>query len=167
MEEKLTHLNERGEMNMVDTSKKQPSERTAVARGKIRMNERAYQAIKNNTLEKGEALSAARLAGIMAAKKTADLIPLCHPLRIGRVSVRFSFSDAERSIEAEAAVRGFETTGFEMEAMTAVAVSLLTIYDMAKALDREMTISDIRLVYKEGGKSGTFKREGEEFEEDR
>lgn len=167
MEEGLTHLNERGEMRMVDTTKKQPSERVAVARGKIHLNEKAYAAVKNNALEKGEALSAARLAGIMAAKNTAGLIPLCHPLRTGMVSVSFSFSDEERSIEAQATVRGYDVTGFEMEAMTAVAVSLLTIYDMAKALDKEMKITDIRLVYKSGGKSGTFKREGEKVEEDR
>lgn len=166
MEEKkqLTHLDRKGQMKMVDVSQKEPGLRVAVARGKITMNEDAYTAIKENRLEKGEAVAAARLAGIMAAKKTAELIPLCHPLKISRVSVEFSFYDEARTIEAEAVVKGVDVTGMEMEALTAVSVSLLTIYDMAKALDKSMLIHDIRLVYKSGGKSGTYKREGERLE---
>jgi cyclic pyranopterin phosphate synthase len=161
---KLTHLDASGKMKMVDVSEKQPTLRVAVARGKITMNDEAYQAIKENRLEKGEALAAARLAGIMAAKKTAELIPLCHPLKLSSVSVEFSFYDENRTIEAEAIVRGVDVTGMEMEALTAVSISLLTLYDMAKALDKSMLIHDIKLVYKSGGKSGTYLREGERFE---
>jgi len=166
MEEKkqLTHLDREGQMEMVDVSQKNPNLRVAVARGKITMNRDAYTAIKENRLEKGEAVAAARLAGIMAAKKTAELIPLCHPLKISRVSVEFSFYDEACTIEAEAVVKGVDVTGMEMEALTAVSVSLLTLYDMAKALDKSMLIHDIRLIYKSGGKSGVYKREEERLE---
>jgi cyclic pyranopterin phosphate synthase len=162
----LSHLDREGKVNMVDVSSKEPTKRVAVARGKILMNEEAYTAIKENKLEKGEALTAARIAGIMAGKKTAELIPLCHPLKISKISVDFSFDDANCSIQAEARVVGVDVTGMEMEAMTAVTVALLTIYDMAKALDKGMIIEDVRLVYKSGGKSGTYMREGEDVETD-
>ncbi|MCX7832452.1 MAG: cyclic pyranopterin monophosphate synthase MoaC [Actinobacteria bacterium] len=161
----LTHIDEKGKMKMVDITSKQPTVRRAVARGKIWMSEKAYLAVKNNTLEKGEALSTARLAGIMAAKKTSELIPLCHPLKITKVTVDFHLNDNEKSIEVESRVKGFDATGMEMEALTSASVALLTIYDMAKAIDKSMLIGDVRLVYKSGGKSGSFIREGEEVEE--
>lgn len=154
----LTHVDSRGKVKMVDVTQKAPTKRRAVAKGRIYLNEEAYKAVKENTLEKGEAISTARIAGILAAKKTSELIPLCHPLRIGKVSVEFAFIDEERAIEVESEVKGNEVTGFEMEALTAVSLALLTIYDMAKAIDKEMKITDIRLVYKSGGKSGEFVR---------
>lgn len=165
-EKKLTHLDSEGKMKMVDVGDKQPTKRVAVARGRIYLNEEAYRAIKENRLEKGEALAASRLAGIMGAKKTSELIPLCHPLKISQISVDFRFDDENHFIEAEALVKGYDVTGMEMEALTAVSIALLTIYDMAKAVDKKMVIGDIRLVYKSGGKSGTFRREGEEIEKD-
>lgn len=160
----LTHIDEKGKMKMVDVTTKQPTVRKAVARGKIYMSEKAYFATKNNTLEKGEALSTARLAGIMAAKKTSELIPLCHPLKITQATVDFRFNDNEKSIEVESRIKGFDVTGVEMEALASATVALLTIYDMAKAIDKSMLISDVRLVYKSGGKSGEYTREGEDFE---
>ncbi len=160
----LTHIDEFGKATMVDVSSKSETLRIAVVKGKISMNKEAYRAVKEGTLKKGEALSVARVSGIMAAKKTSDLIPLTHPLRITRIDVDFSFEDKDCVIEVEAAVKAREATGVEMEAMTAASVALLTIYDMAKALDRSMKISDIRLVYKTGGKSGEFLRKGEEID---
>lgn len=163
-EKRLTHIDETGKAKMVDVSEKPETLRIAVVRGKISMNEAAYKAIKEGTLKKGEALAVARLSGIMAAKKTSDLIPLTHPLRITKVDVNFSFEDKENTIEVEAAVKARETTGVEMEAMVAASVALLTLYDMAKALDKSMKIFDLRLVYKTGGKSGEFVRDGEEID---
>lgn len=163
----LSHVDKDGKVNMVDVSGKEATKRVAIARGKIVMNKEAYAAIKENKLEKGEALSAARIAGIMAGKKTAELIPLCHPLKISKISIDFSFDDETNSIQAEAKVVGVDVTGMEMEAMTAVTVSLLTIYDMAKVLDKGMIIENVRLVYKSGGKSGTYIREGEKIEANR
>lgn len=162
----LTHIDKRGKMKMVDVSEKNPTRRVAVARGSISMNQAAYDAIRNNTLSKGEALSTARLAGIMAAKKTAELIPLCHPLKISSVSIEFNFDDENKTVIAESRVTGVDVTGMEMEALVAVSTALLTIYDMAKALDKSMVISNVRLVYKEGGKSGVYVREGETVDKD-
>lgn len=160
----LTHIDESGKATMVDVSTKGETLRIAVVRGKIGMNKEAYRAVKEGTLKKGEALTVARVAGIMAAKKTSDLIPLTHPLRITKIFVNFVFKDKDCVIEVESAVKAKEATGVEMEAMTAASVALLTIYDMAKAIDRSMRISDIRLVYKAGGKSGEFVREGEKID---
>lgn len=157
----LTHLDEAGQARMVDVSGKAETIREAVARGRISMNEAAYRAVKEGSLEKGEALAVARVAGIAAAKRTSELVPLCHPIRLTRVAIEFSFDDASRSIAVEARAKARDATGVEMEAMTAASVALLTLYDMAKALDRAMVISDVRLVYKSGGKSGTFVREEE------
>ncbi len=162
----LTHIDKRGKMKMVDVSEKKPTRRVAVARGSISMNQAAYDAIKNNTLSKGEALSTARLAGIMAAKKTAELIPLCHPLKISSVSIEFKFDDENKTVIAESRVTGVDVTGMEMEALVAVSIALLTIYDMAKAIDKSMVMSNVRLVYKEGGKSGVYVREGETVDKD-
>lgn len=159
----LSHLDKEGKAKMVDVSQKNATVRVAVARGEISLNEEAYSAVKNKTLEKGEALSTARIAGILAGKKTSELIPLCHPLKISSIDLSFDFDDNAREIKAEAVVKAVDVTGVEMEALTAVSVALLTIYDMAKALDKSMVIKNIRLVYKEGGKSGIYRRKGEEL----
>ncbi len=151
---KLTHLDESGAAHMVDVSAKANTVREAVAEGCITMSRGALTAIHEGTAKKGDVLATARIAGIMAAKKTAELIPLCHPLMLSKVSVDFAFEDT--GIRVTALVRLTGQTGVEMEAMTAVSVALLTIYDMAKALDKGMTISGIRLLSKSGGKSGDW-----------
>jgi cyclic pyranopterin monophosphate synthase len=152
---KLTHLDDAGNAAMVDVSAKADTVREAVAEGRIAMSADALAAIKSGSLDKGDALSTARIAGIMAAKRTSDLIPLCHPLMLSKVAVDFSFeADA---IRATATVRLTGKTGVEMEALTAVSVALLTLYDMAKALDKAMVISGIRLLSKTGGKSGDWR----------
>lgn len=154
---KLTHLDDHGAAHMVDVSAKAVTHREAVACGVIRMNDAALDAIRSSTLSKGDALAVARVAGIMAAKRTSDLIPLCHPLPITRVTVDFAFVDG--GIEATATVRVSGQTGVEMEAMTTTSVALLTIYDMGKALDKGMEIGAIRLLTKTGGKSGDWARQ--------
>lgn len=153
---KLTHLDESGAAHMVDVSAKTDTVREAVAEGRIEMSAKALQAIVDGSAKKGDVLATARIAGIMAAKKTSELIPLCHPLLLSKIAVDFSFEPD--AIRATARVRLTGQTGVEMEAMTAVSVALLTIYDMAKALDKAMTISDIRLLTKSGGKSGDWVR---------
>ena len=153
---KLTHLDESGAAHMVDVSAKTDTVREALAEGRIEMSAEALQAIVDGSAKKGDVLATARIAGIMAAKKTSELIPLCHPLLLSKIAVDFSFEPD--AIRATARVRLTGQTGVEMEAMTAVSVALLTIYDMAKALDKAMTISDIRLLTKSGGKSGDWVR---------
>ena len=156
----LTHFDEQGRSRMVDVSGKEETKRIAVARGAVIMAPETFRLIMDRKLAKGDVLEVARLAGIMAAKKTPDIIPLCHPLNITSVSVDF-FPDAGGSridVEARAEVTG--RTGVEMEALTAVSASCLTIYDMCKAVDRGMVITDIRLMEKSGGRSGHFVREG-------
>lgn len=153
---KLTHLDESGAAHMVDVSAKTDTVREAVAEGRIDMSAEALQAIVDGSAKKGDVLATARIAGIMAAKKTSELIPLCHPLLLSKIAVDFSFEPD--AIRATARVRLTGQTGVEMEAMTAVSVALLTIYDMAKALDKAMTISNIRLLTKSGGKSGDWVR---------
>lgn len=154
---KLTHLDASGRASMVDVSAKKVTERTATAKGRIVMEPETLKLITGGGLAKGNALEVARLAGIMAAKKTSDLIPLCHPLMIAKVSVDFTPDPKTSSIEVEATVKLSGQTGVEMEALTAVSVACLTLYDMAKAVDRSMRIADIRLTHKAGGKSGTYK----------
>jgi cyclic pyranopterin phosphate synthase len=154
---KLTHLDDKGAAQMVDVSAKAVTARSATAKGVIKMEAATLKLITGGKLAKGNALEVARLAGIMAAKKTADLIPLCHPLMISKVSVDFKPNAKTRSIEVEATVKLSGQTGVEMEALTAVSVACLTLYDMAKAVDRGMVISDIRLTHKDGGKSGEYK----------
>jgi cyclic pyranopterin monophosphate synthase len=154
---KLSHLNERGEAHMVDVSGKDVTTRSATARGRVTVQAATIAIITSGTAKKGDVFATARLAGIMAAKKTSDLIPLCHPLMISKVSVDFTLSDAHIDVEATVKVEG--KTGVEMEALTACSVACLTIYDMLKAVDRGMTITDIRLVEKTGGKSGTYRSE--------
>lgn len=156
MDQKLSHLDAKGDAHMVDVSEKSVTSRQAVAGGVVRMQPTTLALILNGEIAKGEVFQVARIAGIMAAKRTSDLIPLCHPLAISKVSVEF-MPDIDRSlIEVSATVKVTGQTGVEMEALTAVSIACLTIYDMAKAVDRAMQISDVRLIQKTGGKSGTY-----------
>ncbi len=152
----LTHLDAAGAAHMVDVGGKDPTRREAVARGRIDMVPEAVRAIRDGSAIKGDVLAVARVAGIMGAKKTSDLIPLCHPLPLTRVAIDLAVDDAGIVATATAATEG--KTGVEMEALTAVSVALLTIYDMAKAIDKGMTIRDIQLLTKFGGKSGDWVR---------
>jgi cyclic pyranopterin phosphate synthase len=156
---KLTHLNDKGQAHMVDVSSKAPTERTAMAEAIVRMNPETLEAVLEGAVPKGDVLAVARVAGIMAAKKTSDLIPLCHPLPISAVTVLCEPDEAECIIRILATVRVTGTTGVEMEALTAASVAALTIYDMLKAVERGITIEAIRLISKEGGKSGSFRAE--------
>ena len=156
--DKLSHLDEQGRAKMVDVSDKDITSRIAVARGTIHMRAETLALILANKVEKGDVFSVARVAGIMAAKKTSELIPMCHPLNITSVEIDLTPAENPARVEIEASVRVSGKTGVEMEAMAAVAVAGLTIYDMCKAVDREMSIGEIRLVKKSGGKSGTFLR---------
>ncbi|NIJ32049.1 cyclic pyranopterin monophosphate synthase MoaC [Sphingomonas oligoaromativorans] len=153
----LTHLDADGAARMVDVSAKPVTLREATATGHIAMSEGAAQAIREGAVKKGDVLAVARIAGITAAKRTADLIPLCHPLPISGVTLDLTVGEAQAT--ATATVRTTHGTGVEMEAMTAVSVALLTIYDMAKALDRGMTIGGVRLLAKSGGRSGDWRAE--------
>ena len=152
----LSHLDEKGKARMVDVGDKPVTTREALARGAITMSVKALRLIRQGALAKGDPLQVARLAGIMAAKKTAELIPLCHPLPLTHVSVELT--DIRRGFRIEARVRTTSQTGVEMEALTAVAIAALTIYDMAKAVDKEMVIGDICLIEKKGGRSGHYRR---------
>ncbi len=152
----LTHVGANGEARMVDVSAKAETARLATARGSIRMSPATLQAIRRNQIRKGDVLGVARIAGIMAAKRTADLIPLCHPLPIHDVQIRIDADDDLPGLRAEATVATTAKTGVEMEAITAVAIALVTVYDMAKAIDRGMVVGDIVLVAKSGGQSGDF-----------
>jgi cyclic pyranopterin monophosphate synthase len=153
---KLTHLDEKGQARMVDVSAKDVTTRQATARGKITMTAETLAMIGEGRAKKGDVLAAARIAGIMAAKKTHELIPLCHPLLISGVTVDFTPDAKAHVIEVEATVKVEGKTGVEMEALTAVSVACLTIYDMCKSADRAMRIGDIRLIEKSGGKSGHY-----------
>jgi cyclic pyranopterin monophosphate synthase len=151
---KLTHLDESGAARMVDVSAKADTVRVAVSEGRISMSAEALAAIRDGTSKKGDVLAVARVAGIMAAKKTAELIPLCHPLMLSSVTIDFAFE--ESAILATATARIAGPTGVEMEALSAVSIALLTLYDMGKAIDKGMILSDIRLISKSGGKSGDW-----------
>jgi len=153
----FTHIDKEGRVRMVDVSAKPPTPRIALARGKISMNPETFEKIQSQAVKKGNVLETARIAGIMAAKKTWELIPMCHPLNITHVQVDFFPDDVSCSIEIQASARIIGQTGVEMEALTAVSVAALTIYDMCKSYDREMIISDICLLEKSGGKSGVFR----------
>jgi cyclic pyranopterin phosphate synthase len=157
--EKLTHLDDAGRPRMVAVTKKSDTVREAVAKGTVRMQAATFQLIKQGGTTKGDVLSVAQLAGIMAAKRTPDLIPLCHPILIGDIKIEFSLDEAHSTIEITATVESTGKTGVEMEALTATAVAALTIYDMCKAVDRGIKIQDIRLIRKSGGKSGTIELE--------
>ncbi len=154
---KPTHLDETGAAHMVDVGAKPATPRRAVAGGRITMSASALEAIRSGNAPKGDVLSTARIAGIMAAKRTSDLIPLCHPLALTKVGVDFAWEADGISVRASAATTG--PTGVEMEALTAASVALLTLYDMAKALDRAMIVGDIRLLEKSGGRSGDWRAE--------
>jgi cyclic pyranopterin phosphate synthase len=154
----LTHIDSRGNAVMVDVSEKAPSQREAIAKGRIRMSDDCFAAIRDRSAEKGDVLSVARVAGIMAAKKTPELIPLCHPLQITRASVDFELLPRTYEVEAVCAVKTLGQTGVEMEALTGVSVALLTVYDMCKAIDKNMELHSICLHEKTGGKSGHFQR---------
>jgi cyclic pyranopterin phosphate synthase len=153
----LTHLDADGAARMVDVSAKAETAREATAAGRITMSAEAAAAIRGGAVKKGDVIAVARVAGIMAAKKTSDLIPLCHPLPISGVTLDLAVGDD--GVTATATVRTTHTTGVEMEALTAVTVALLTVYDMAKALDRTMTIGEVRLIAKSGGRSGDYRAE--------
>jgi cyclic pyranopterin phosphate synthase len=152
----LTHFDAAGQAHMVDVGSKNDTHRIAVATGTIRMKPETLTLIQSGTAKKGDVLGIARIAAIMAAKKTSDLIPLCHPLALTRVAVEFDIDAASPAVTCRAQVETFGKTGVEMEALTAVQVGLLTIYDMCKAVDRGMTMTDIRLMEKHGGKSGDW-----------
>jgi len=152
----LTHLDARGAARMVDISRKPATLREAVAEGTIRMNAQAYAAVRGGALAKGDVVSLARVAAIGAAKRTADLIPLCHTVPLDHVEVDIRFIDRERALRVRASARTRWSTGVEMEAMVAVSAALLTVYDMAKALDRAMQLGPLRLLRKSGGRSGAY-----------
>jgi len=155
----LTHLDDTGAARMVDIGGKMPTKRTAIACGRIVMNAAAHEALRGGETPKGDALAAARIAGIMAAKRTGELIPLCHPLALDAVTMDFVFEDdgTAKAVRVEASASITARTGVEMEAMVAVTTALLTIYDMAKAIDKAMVIGEVRLIEKRGGKSGDWK----------
>lgn len=155
----LTHFDDKGSARMVDVSGKEETRREAVARGRVTMNPETFQRIRDGKVAKGDVLGVARVAGIMAVKRTGDLIPMCHPLLITGVNVDFHLDEANSAVDIEARVKTTGKTGVEMEALTAVSVTALTVYDMCKAMDKGMAIGQIRLMEKQGGKSGHFKRE--------
>ena len=158
MDNKLSHFDNNGNAIMVDVSEKAETARTATATGTIKVNDAVMDAVVNKTVQKGDVLGVARVAGIMAAKQTPHLIPMCHPLLISKCSIDFEVNEAENTIKASCTVKIKGQTGVEMEALTGVSVALLTVYDMCKAIDKRMEISDIHLDYKSGGKSGEFIR---------
>lgn len=154
--EELTHIDEAGKPHMVDISKKPDTVREAVAKGTVKMNASTLAKLRQKALPKGDVLTVAQLAGIMAAKQTPSLIPLCHPLLISDIQVELNIDEKNNAIDIISTVRSVGKTGMEMEALTAVAVAALTVYDMCKAIDRGMRIENIRLIRKSGGKSGTI-----------
>lgn len=153
---RLTHVDATGEARMVDVASKPDTRREATAAGTIRMTHAAFAAIRDNAIAKGDVIGVARVAGIMAAKRTADLVPLCHPIALARVDVQLVLDESLPGVRAEATAVATGKTGVEMEAIVAVTVALTTIYDMAKSVDRAMVIGDIRLLRKSGGKSGDY-----------
>ena len=156
MTDKLNHFDSKGNAIMVDVTEKNVTERKAIAKGKIFVNDETYKRILDGNMTKGDVLGVARIAGIMATKKTSDLIPMCHPLMLTKSQIDFEFNEKEKSITAISTVKLSGKTGVEMEALTGVNVALLTIYDMCKAIDKNMVISDIKKKKKTGGKSGNF-----------
>lgn len=160
-EKSFTHLDAAGRARMVDVTEKAETERQAVARGRVRMERETVQRIQEGGLAKGNVLAIAQVAGIMAAKKTGEIIPLCHPLGLTGVAMEFALDAAAGVVEIQASVRTTARTGVEMEALTAVAAAALTLYDMCKAIDKSMVIDAIRLVEKTGGRSGVYRRTGD------
>ena len=161
-ESQLTHLDAKGRARMVDISAKQPTMRLAVARGWVQMSEATLRLIENKEIKKGDVLAVAQVAAIMAAKRTPDIIPMCHQLLLTGVELDFRLNFAQSRVEIEASARTTGQTGVEIEALTAVAVAGLTVYDMCKSVERGMVVGDVRLIMKSGGKSGMFARDGEE-----
>ena len=157
----LSHVDTHGKAHMVDVGDKPETVREAWARGAVVMQSSTLELIQRNAVQKGDVLAVAKIAGIMAAKRTSELIPLCHPLPLASIDLTFQFKAKEARIDIESMARVTGKTGVEMEALTAVAVEALTVYDMCKAVDREMRITDIRLIEKRGGRSGIFRRSGE------
>ncbi len=157
----FTHFNEAGRARMVDVSEKGETLRTAVAAGRVLVSRETFELIRSGGLAKGDVLGTAQIGGIMGAKRTSEIIPMCHPVFISGVDVEFTLDEETPAVEIRAVTKCTGVTGVEMEALTAVSVAALTIYDMCKAVQRDIVISDIRLLRKSGGKSGTFIREGE------
>lgn len=152
----LSHINDEGRARMVDVTEKAETHRTATAAATVNVAPETMQIIRTGGIEKGDVLAVAQVAGIMAAKKTSDIIPMCHPLMLSSVDIHFDLTDTEIHIEATVKCKG--STGVEMEALTAASTAALTVYDMCKAVQRDITITDVMLLYKDGGKSGEFKR---------
>ena len=156
--EDFTHFNEQGRAKMVDVGEKPVSDRTAVAAARVLVNEHTFELIKSGGMKKGDVLTVAQIAGIMGAKRTPDLIPMCHPILIDGINLRLTLDDERKSVEIEASVSCGGKTGVEMEALTAVSTAALTVYDMCKAVQKDMVITDIRLLKKAGGVHGDFER---------
>ena len=154
----FTHFNETGHARMVDVSEKAATVRTAVAAGRVKMNRETFELVKSGGMKKGDVLGTAQIAGVMAAKKTSELIPMCHTLLLTGVDLTFDLNEADCAVDITAAVKCTGVTGVEMEALTAASVAALTVYDMCKAVQKDMTITDVRLLKKTGGKSGVFER---------
>ena len=157
----FTHFNEQGRAKMVDVGEKPVSVRTAVAAGRVLVNEETFALIKSGGMKKGDVLTVAQIAGVMGAKRTPDLIPMCHPILIDGINLELTLDERRRSVEITASVSCAGRTGVEMEALTAVATAALTVYDMCKAVQKDMVITDIRLLKKTGGVHGEFERESE------
>ncbi len=155
----LTHINEQGRAKMVDVSEKQETVREAAAKGSVYMKKETLEKIKEGTIKKGDVLSVAQVAGIMAAKKTSDIIPMCHPIMLSGCDISFNLDFEENKVEITSTVKCTGQTGVEMEALTAVTAAGLTIYDMCKAIDKEMVISEVMLLKKSGGRTGLFERQ--------
>jgi len=155
----LTHLSADGKAHMVDVSSKYPTERIATAGGQIRLNQSTFEILQDGELKKGDALGVAQIAGIMAAKKTAELIPLCHPIQINQIQVSLTLDERLPGVQIRSIIKTFDRTGAEMEALTAVSVAALTVYDMIKAVQKNAIIENIRLMEKHGGKSGDIVNE--------
>lgn len=154
--DKFSHLDDKGKAKMVDVSKKRPTDRLATAYGKVLLNRKTYDMVKNSEIEKGDVLTVAKVAGIMAVKNTANTIPMCHPINLTSIDIEFNMDDENCDIEIFATCKLNAKTGVEMEALHAVSVAALTIYDMCKAVQKDITITDIRLLRKTGGKSGAY-----------
>ena len=157
MEKKLTHTNKNGKANMVDVSDKEISVRTAEAYSEVKISDEVFKAINENNIKKGDVLTIAKIAGIQAAKKTAELIPLCHNIFITKIDIELQLNEEKKRVEIKSFAKTKSETGIEMEALIAASVAALTVYDMCKAIDRSMVISETKLISKTGGKSGTYK----------
>ena len=156
---KLTHINQKGDAQLVDITDKAITHRKAIAEGTIQLNEETLRLVQANSIKKGDVLNTAKIAGIQAAKKTWELIPLCHSIHLTKIDIKFKVDKKNNTIICQSSCECFAQTGLEMEALSAVSIALLTIYDMVKAVDRTMVISNIHLVEKSGGRSGLYKRE--------